>query len=193
LGVDINTPTGLQTSKSMVRLVNHELPPWLKPFRTKGSIVNAEAVFCDLGEGKALIVLIAFKKGGPSNRQILSKLPWLVAKYPRDEQHNWPRFIEGRIEIQKELTPTIIAFEDINNPQSARRIFIGNKINFSGETYSVNNIWIEMTKDFYNNLPLQSKIPWWDFNTNQLKHGYENPLITVAPNISLSSPLKRTQ
>jgi len=159
IGVDVNTPSGLKSYTSMVQLRDTSFNIWpLNPY-VRQPKVKGEAVFCDLGEGKNLVLLLSFQ-GDHYGSDTLKSLPWRAAGHIVNYQEKSQPFISGRYPLTGNLTPILVTFPDTANRDSMKAVSPDSMITTHGEGYSIHRIWVEMTDAPYESGQIEHHLPW---------------------------------
>nr|WP_321513742.1 hypothetical protein [uncultured Pseudodesulfovibrio sp.] len=159
IGVDVNTPSGLKSYKSMIQLDDTSFNIWpLNPY-VRQPKVKGEAVFCDLGERKNLVLLLSFQ-GDHYGLDTLKSLPWSAAGHMVNYQEKSQPFISGRYPLTGDLTPILVTFPDTANRDSMKAVSPDSIITTYGEGYSIHRIWVEMTVAPYESGQIEHHLPW---------------------------------
>lgn len=159
LGVDIELPGGVLSSKSMVQSTTYALPSMLKPFSFKHSTVKGEAIFCDLGNGKNLLVTLAFAKD-PYGTRTLRELPWIAAGLNNGDEGYMTSPVTGHYDLKEDQFPILISFPDINSLQSILHVVPNEMENLFGPGYSIKSVWVEVTETPYQSFGIREHIKW---------------------------------
>jgi hypothetical protein len=118
LALEVDTPDGVKTGSSVIRVTTEEHAPWLPVAHFAQHSVRGDAVFVELGRERQVIATLGF---GPSgNEDILANLA--VAAIGQDKPF-WYREApsqQGRAELTGRLIPTLVTFADLNDPKTAR-------------------------------------------------------------------------
>lgn len=159
LGIDIETPSGVITKRSMVQSSHHQLSPVMRHFNLSEPEVKGEAVFCSLDNGKNVVVSLYFHQGihGKGSIHIL---PWIAAGYSTANQKTWPKAIKGKHELGKELTPLLVTFRKIDDPKSFEKVILGRESDLLGPEIKIVRVWVEMTSDPYKSFGIEEHIGW---------------------------------
>jgi len=189
LGMDVSTPGGLKMCKSMIQYSNAPLPPWMRQFGSRRSTVVGEANFCDLGNRKNLVAVLAFEDD-LSGKRTLSMLPWLAAKHPIKYREKLPPFIPERLQLTEKFTPILVTFRDVSNPMSMERVFPGKLADVLGEGYSIQSIWVEMTMDEYESGGAQQRLTWIGSRAADKTWAYVHPFKKLGLG-GIGRPFKR--
>jgi len=127
------------------------LIPGLKKIIANKSSVKGEAVFCDLGDGKGLVALLAFPDSNNGTHR-LAKLPFLAEKKE-------PR-VSGRVELQNELIPILMYLSDVNNPATIQIVTPNSLASVLGEEYSMRSAWVQYPTSFSEEGSIRQRMPW---------------------------------
>lgn len=155
LGIDVRTPAGIVSNSSLIR-VKDGRDSIVIMGRTRGVKVAGEAVFCDLGEGNNLVALLAFYDD-PNGTLSLANLPWRAAGL---NPTTGSRPENGRYEIPKRYRPILISIPDLSMPAGFTLLEPDNIDQHFGEGYSIESLWIEMTKESFSSSNIHEVIPW---------------------------------
>ena len=123
LTVDVETPAGLKSASSILSV---------RPNRSYGGTgsgssmpqAKGDAIFVELGEGRNLVVLLAYGEDG-SNFDDPSFLPTrlLGAKDRRISFRDVKNFAGApAVHVPEALRPVLVSFADRGDPRSARRV-----------------------------------------------------------------------
>lgn len=159
IGMDVETPQGLSTCKSMIQYTNNSYPFWPGQYNRRLSRVRGEAIYCDLGEGRNLIAILGFEKDRGGHRT-LKRLPWIAANYSGDLGKKYLPFYEERYDLHKDYIPILITLKDLNNPYSMSRVYPDKLDETFSNGFSIKRVWIQMTKEPYTSSDIQQHITW---------------------------------
>ena len=150
LTVSVMTPEGLKTGSAVVSVNVYDRPSWwgLGDFRGAGaSSLSGEAVTVDLGNGRYLFALLsnyshetARETFIPKEEQPRTKAE-VIAVYDRLEKMRSSR------ELAREYYPSLVTFDDINDPTTLRRVDPGELSASFGHGYRLNAITLSITDE----------------------------------------------
>lgn len=160
LVVEVETPTGIQSSASVIQVSYAEYMLVWNPSASGLKIQpKGEAIFFDLGNGRNLVVTLGF---GPTGAD-MDTLSVLAAKAFGRYQAFWYKQAtswEGRAELHGGLIPTLVTFGDPADPHTLRVVQPDEFVAVLGAGYRFKGAWIEMTKDDVTRGRIQEKLPW---------------------------------
>jgi hypothetical protein len=128
LTIEVDTPHGPKSGSSVVETTlqnNHEVkwaPPEAQKFtaRTRG-----QAVFVDLDDGKHIIALLAMGKTANSDSAFRTIVPGSLGVRPYEPAEVFPAIAKASaarvtVSVPASLIPTLVLFEDLSDPRTAR-------------------------------------------------------------------------
>ncbi|MGE4423711.1 MAG: hypothetical protein AB7D39_15560 [Pseudodesulfovibrio sp.] len=183
IGIDVSTPHGDKTFQSMVEIQDSRT----LSFGWGVIKVKGDAVFCDLGNNKNLVVTLAFPKD--QSGHTLQDLPWRANGHRVGYDDKSRPIYQSRIELKENLVPFMVTFTDANDRMSMKRVNHEKLEQVFGTGYSIKSVWVKMTQDAYKNSGLRDHLPW-------LASHYDNPFERNAQFRavglgSVSQPLER--
>ncbi|MFN0193061.1 MAG: hypothetical protein ACKVP5_13975 [Aestuariivirga sp.] len=169
LTVEVETPQGLKTGSSVIEAVvayQWQMLPDVGVFRPS---VNGEAVFVDLGDGRNLVVTLTNNGSGRMDareRERRSRdafyLPLDVFEIDYLDKFAMCKAVHRAGEsrsVPLGMLPTIVTFEDTNNPKSVRRVEPDDLTTAFGPGYSVSSAKIEQVRGPMTNV-IEARLPW---------------------------------
>ena len=119
-----------------------------------------DAVFLDLGRGQNVIALLGFNPHGA--RDLIDLLDFHVfrASNPRLQIEDLPK-LTGRAPLPGDLMPTLVTFNDLKDPKSAREVGFTEFEHVFGADVHFKGAWIEMTNDGVTR-GIEKKLLWWN-------------------------------
>jgi hypothetical protein len=123
LTIEISTPEGVRTGSGVMQASRIDRSYLPLPGRGSNIDFNGDALFIDLGGGKSVVATLGLGARGDDVNQIevLALKAWgLTLQTP-----GW-RVVgsrRGRVALTGDLIPTIVAFDDLSNPQSAKIVY----------------------------------------------------------------------
>ncbi|MBS0241647.1 MAG: hypothetical protein JSS20_05675 [Proteobacteria bacterium] len=152
---EVETPQGLRTGSSVVDFRVYRNPSWLPPGGGTVPYVTGEAVFVDLGMAGGrhgnLIALLAYgPTGADPNYYLMPARAFLPVPGHQgtlafgdfaDRLEALP--IGSRAELIGSNIPTLVTFDDLNNPLTARVVAPDRLAEEFGAGYDLKRIWIE--------------------------------------------------
>lgn len=107
----VDTPLGIKSASSTIR-VSQDLRKGLLPNTVGGRRITGQGIFLDLGGSKNLVSLLPdpyiVERSSLSSGRLLT---------PQEVQR-----LSGKVELRRELIPTLISFENLADPASARPV-----------------------------------------------------------------------
>ncbi|BDQ37247.1 hypothetical protein SYK_16070 [Pseudodesulfovibrio nedwellii] len=159
IGVDVNTPSGLKNYKSMIQLNDTSFDIWPSNPHSRQPNVKGEAIYCDLGDDKNLVVLLGFR-GDHYGLNTLRILPWRTAGHRVKHTKKHQPFISGRYDLTGDPTPLLVTFANNDDRTSMAKVSRDLMAPLYGEGFSINRIWVEMTNSPYKDGEIQDRLPW---------------------------------
>lgn len=148
--VSVMTPDGLKSGSAVVSVNVYDRPSWwgLGDFRGAGtSSLSGEAVTVDLGNGRYLFALLSNYSHETARETFISKeeqprtKAQVIAVYDRLEK------MRGSRELARENYPLLVTFDDIQDPETVRRVDPSNLSASFGPGYRLNAITLSITDE----------------------------------------------
>lgn len=180
LVVEVETPTGIQSSASVIQVSYAEYMLVWNPSASGLKIQpKGEAIFFDLGNGRNLVVTLGF---GPTGTDV-DTLSALAAKAFGRYQAFWYKQAPswgGRAELHGGLIPTLVTFGDPANPYTVQFVKPDEFATVFGPGYRFKGAWIEMTRDDVTRAGIEEKLPWLN-NMEKYRRDPKNPFTNMLP------------
>ena len=183
LTVSVLTPEGLKTGSAVVSVNVYHRPSWwgVGDFRGAGaSSLSGEAVTVDLGNGRYLFALLrnyshetARETFIPKEEQPRTKAE-VIAVYDRLEK------MRGSRELAREYYPSLVTFDDINDPTTLRRVDPGELSASLGPDYRLNAITLSITDDPVTKGVLKGVLGWIN-SLSDYRTISNNPFTSTLP------------
>lgn len=154
--VEVETPDGV-VSGSAVREVTFEgqpkIPIVLPIGEDRGghAILQGEAVFVDLGEGRSLFALLI---GGIDDHEYSKRIPYRILRCRPPEWDNcnpsgeiWPTTENWRDDRTAFGLPRLVTFGNLTDPKSLTRVVPDDLVATFGEGFSLMSIRVEVTDE----------------------------------------------
>jgi hypothetical protein len=131
--LSVDTPRGLKTGSGVMEVRHRSYPAWTTlGNNTWKSTLTGEAVFVDLGTGddgrqKNLVALLVYGQRGDHNLGFVPGIVfapfWKGKSIARGTAHELSNLPVGtRARLPSDLTPTLITFLDVRDPNTARAV-----------------------------------------------------------------------
>lgn len=180
LVVEVETPTGIQSSASVIQVSYAEYMLVWNPSASGLKIQpKGEAIFFDLGNGRNLVVTLGF---GPTGAD-MDTLSVLAAKAFGRYQAFWYKQAPswgGRAELHGGLIPTLVTFGDHADPYTVQFVKPDEFATVFGPGYRFKGAWIEMTRDDVTRAGIEEKLPWLN-NMEKYRRDPKNPFTNMLP------------
>lgn len=172
LTVSVMTPDGLKSGSAVVSVNVYDTPSWwgLGDFRGAGaSSLSGEAVTVDLGNGRYLFALLSNYSHETTRETFISKeeqprtKAQVIAVYDRLEKMRSSR------ELARENYPLLVTFDDIQDPETVRRVDPSNLSDSFGPGYRLNAITMSITDEPVTEGRVASVLGWLDNVQGRLK------------------------
>lgn len=155
IAVDVGGETKTASSVIEVKTITQSsFLPQVPPIRNE---VHGDAVFLDLGQGRNVIVTLAWGPNGSEDRA-----GFLVpTEYGIGGLENLPQLqtLRGARDLTGEYLPALITFHDLNDPTSARVVAPDQFEQVFGPDVHFERVWIEMTSDPLTG-EIAQRLPW---------------------------------
>ncbi|MCA1410137.1 hypothetical protein I6F30_02995 [Bradyrhizobium sp. NBAIM20] len=169
LTVEVTTPAGIKTGSAILAVV-----PDRNYNRSGRTTTRGEAVLVDLGQGKNVVVLLAHQQGAKLD---LDDIKYVALRAYGIARGNRVSFKDvsrqsGVVPVQGELTPVLVSFGDLGDPNTARRVASDKAEAILGEGYAIRGFSAEVVPngfwpiDFGGALGepvtrgIEAKLPW---------------------------------
>jgi hypothetical protein len=133
LTIEIDTPNGVKSGSSVIEVYVGDVRWGLPEAKGLRSRINGEAVFVDLGSGRNVIGILAH--GGAAERS--ERMNFLVleayASHGRKIQWFEMKNMNGVVDLNGDLVPTLVSFSNINDPRTAHVIYATERIEVRDE------------------------------------------------------------
>ena len=158
--IEVDTPDGIKSGSSVLETTYFESGCW-GPVEACGVRARAkgEAIFVDLESGRNLVGILGWGELGGNENGIFdltraalasgSKVGW------KDESK-----LKGRGDLPLQNVPTLITFDDLNNPATAKVVDPTNFASTFGPGYSLRRVTLETTSAWLTRT-IEAKLPWW--------------------------------
>lgn len=169
LAIEVGTPEGVRSGSSVMAVTYSRGPRWAQGIGGGNAYarLRGEAVFVDLGNGRSVVALLAH---GPDGYDVNS-IEWLPVMAITGAPLGWDsidalaklraygKYLEGFVELQTPLRPTLIAFLDVTDPTKAYSLESSEFFYRFGQGYAFRRATLEIVPSGiwpFNILP----IPW---------------------------------
>ncbi|MEZ4104302.1 MAG: hypothetical protein R3B60_03370 [Candidatus Paceibacterota bacterium] len=192
--VEVETPEGIKSGSSVIEVRTEQWPEWISGLsggNTENSYVTGESVFVDLGDEKNIVVLLAAGSYAQIENAIVYLAPqaFLNVGFPESSsglKSIWAsrlsKMTSEKIEVRPELVPTMVSFQDLDDPKSVQLIYAADRYevvnkqgwreyprkvvinDFNtkfGDGYELKGVWLELTDDPITK-GLEEKLLWWN-------------------------------
>jgi hypothetical protein len=158
--LEVDTPDGLKSGSSVWETEVVESGCWgpveackLRP------TAKGDAIFVNLGRGRNLVGLLGWGETGSDESGIFDLTRAALAP---DSNFGWkdePK-LRGRGDLPLKNIPTLITFDDLTNPGTAKLVDPANLARTFGPGYLLRRVTLETTSDsIYHTI--ETKLPWW--------------------------------
>ncbi|MEY9110339.1 hypothetical protein ABH999_006535 [Bradyrhizobium yuanmingense] len=169
LTVEVTTPAGIKTGSAILAVV-----PDRNYNRSGRTTTRGEAVFVDLGQGKNIVVLLAHQQGAKLDLDDINYVALRAYGAARGNRVSFKDMSRqsGVVPVQGELTPVLVSFGDLGDPNTARRVASDKAEAILGEGYAIRSFSAEVVPngfwpiDFGGALGepvtrgIEAKLPW---------------------------------
>ncbi|KRP91318.1 hypothetical protein AOQ72_32940 [Bradyrhizobium yuanmingense] len=169
LTVEVTTPAGIKTGSAILAVV-----PDRNYNRSGRTTTRGEAVFVDLGQGKNVVVLLAHQQGAKLDLDDINYVALRAYGIARGNRVSFKDMSRqsGVVPVQGELTPVLVSFGDLGDPNTARRVASDKAEAILGEGYAIRGFSAEVVPngfwpiDFGGALGepvtrgIEAKLPW---------------------------------
>jgi hypothetical protein len=124
LTIEIDTPEGARSGSSVIEVTRKDVR-WVLIAQGRYTFrEHGDAVFVDLGAGRNVIALLATGPNGQNVDQMIT-LPIEAYGYYKWDEDAWAGRVkmQGPVELQAPLIPTLITMPDVSDPKSAQVIY----------------------------------------------------------------------
>lgn len=173
LGIEVDTPNGVVSNSSVIEVTKIEKADWTPTLPGVVSRVHGEAVFFDLGEGRNVIAILGFGPTGSEDRiASLTHIAFLPGR-PKLQIEDIPK-LTGSVELTGNLIPTLVTFENLNDPATARVVRSEEVEQVFGPGFRFRRAWIEMTSDSVTR-GIEQKLPMLTIHREWIWRLYSEP------------------
>ncbi|MCA1388206.1 hypothetical protein I6F09_19590 [Bradyrhizobium sp. IC3195] len=169
LTVEVTTPAGIKTGSAILAVV-----PDRNYNRSGRTTTRGEAVFVDLGQGKNIVVLLAHQQGAKLDLDDINYVALRAYGAARGNRVSFKDMSRqsGVVPVQGELTPVLVSFGDLGDPNTARLVASDKAEAILGEGYAIRGFSAEVVPngfwpiDFGGVLGepvtrgIEAKLPW---------------------------------
>ncbi|MEY9120799.1 hypothetical protein ABH994_004013 [Bradyrhizobium yuanmingense] len=169
LTVEVTTPAGIKTGSAILAVV-----PDRNYNRSGRTTTRGEAVLVDLGQGKNVVVLLAHQQGAKLDLDDINYVALRAYGIARGNRVSFKDMSRqsGVVPVQGELTPVLVSFGDLGDPNTARRVASDKAEAILGEGYAIRGFSAEVVPngfwpiDFGGALGepvtrgIEAKLPW---------------------------------
>ncbi|MCA1525751.1 hypothetical protein [Bradyrhizobium yuanmingense] len=169
LTVEVTTPAGIKTGSAILAVV-----PDRNYNRSGRTTTRGEAVFVDLGQGKNVVVLLAHQQGAKLDLDDINYVALRAYGAARGSRVSFKDMSRqtGIVPVQGELTPVLVSFGDLRDPNTARLVASDKAEAILGEGYAIRGFSAEVVPngfwpiDFGGVLGepvtrgIEAKLPW---------------------------------
>jgi len=169
LTVEVTTPAGIKTGSAILAVV-----PDRNYNRSGRTTTRGEAVLVDLGQGKNVVVLLAHQQGAKLDLDDIKYVALRAYGIARGNRVSFKDMSRqsGVVPVQGELTPVLVSFGDLGDPNTARRVASDKAEAILGEGYAIRGFSAEVVPngfwpiDFGGALGepvtrgIEAKLPW---------------------------------
>jgi hypothetical protein len=128
LTIEVDTPQGAKSGSSVIEtaLENNHNVKWAPPEARKfTATTRGQAVFVDLGDGKHIIALLAMGKTADSDPEFRTIAAGSLGVRPYEPAEVFPAIAKASaakvtVSAPASLIPTLVLFEDLSDPRTAR-------------------------------------------------------------------------
>lgn len=158
--IEVDTPDGIRSGSSVIETTYFESGDW-GPVEARGVRARAkgEAIFVDLGRGRNLVAILGWGKFGENEDQIFNLTRAALAASSRVDWKDESK-LKGRGDLPLQYVPTLITFDDLSNPTTARLVDPTNFAATFGQGYSLHRVTLETTSASLTH-SIEAKLPWW--------------------------------
>ncbi len=175
LAIEVDTPDGLKRAANVIQIERNDMRWFLIAGRYE-TYIRANAVFLDLGHGKNVMALLAH---GPRAEDVDTIVGLGIEAYlsraKRREEDAWTgrKHLEGVRILGGPLIPTLVTFDNLDDPRTARVVDPDAFGAAFGAGYAFRKATVEMISvrvwplnrlaltDPPVTTGLQQRLPWW--------------------------------
>jgi hypothetical protein len=158
--IEVDTPNGIKSGSSVLETDVFESGCW-GPVEACGLRRKAkgEAIFVDLGNGRNLVGILGWGEAGSDESGVFDLTRAALAP---GTNLNWKeeQKLKGRGDLPSQNIPTLITFDDLTNPATAKVVDPTNLALTFGPGYSLRRVTLETTSAPLN-YAIEAKLPWW--------------------------------
>jgi len=142
LTIEVNTPNGVVSGSSVVRIVAYESPEvWIIGFPgSVGSSVIGEAVVVEVAPGKYLFALLR----GIDEEKVFAEYFEDIKDKPFAIRMERTASIRDKRELDTDRYPTLVTFGDINDPKTVKKVDPNDLAASFGKGFSLKSITAEI-------------------------------------------------
>jgi hypothetical protein len=155
--VEVETPEGLKAGSSVIETTLFE-SGGLPEARGVRASAKGEAIFVDLGHNRNLVAILGWGELGEDEDKIFGLARATIASSSVGWKNDYK--LKGRGVLPPWYFPTLISFEHLSNPATARVVDPTNLAETYGPGYSLRRMLLETTSDPVTRV-IESKLPWW--------------------------------
>lgn len=158
--IEVDTPDGIKSGSSVWETEVFESGCW-GPVEACGirRTAKGDAIFIDLGRGRNLVGILGWGKLGRNESGIFDLTKAALAPGSRVSWKDEPK-LKGRADLPLQNIPTLITFDDLANPATAKVVDPTNLVLTFGPGYSLHRVTLETTSASLNRT-IEAKLPWW--------------------------------
>jgi hypothetical protein len=162
LTIEVQAEGELKTASSVIQVSAREFESPLQSHPVIENKVQGDAVVVDLGKGRHVIAVLGFgDRGHDGGRHVA--IARVALKLPRGERRieafETLSKMTGQATLSGEDIPTLVIFQDMNNPLSVRVVPLADLGKVLGPDVFFKRAWIELTADPVTR-QIDKKLPW---------------------------------
>lgn len=189
LTAEVQTPSGLRSGSSVIGVTARHVDTIdVSQFQVH---VQGDAIFIDLGDGKNLIVSLAFgPEYGIYNPGVIGKLPAIAFGIRSEKEWGSIKDRKESVQLADSNIPTLISFTDLRDPTTARLVRSDGGCAASsslpnlnmlgchtfsemfGPGYNLKRVTLAITNDPVSR-DIDKHFPWWGTPFPWLKKSYD--------------------
>lgn len=169
LVLEVETPRGVVTDASVVRVKLRRVPEWL-PSNNPGAIVSdieGEASFVEVAPGRYLFALL--RGGRESQLARETFFPYPETDVP--EANGRLEKFTGSAALPRKSWPMLVTFTDISDPTTVTRVDPDNLAATFGPGYRLRSVTLEITDEPVTNGEVEKVLPWLEALDGGYLHG----------------------